>query len=105
VLQRQIEGIHTEGRNRPPVEASLQTEFATSWGTQFVELLKREALFRWRDPTYLIAKLALNIAGGLLIGVRLSATVLSSQLINVQIVHILASKGQPTGNSKQAFRE
>lgn len=35
---------------------------------QFVQLLWRDMMFRWRNPTYLIAKLSLNIFGGLFIG-------------------------------------
>ena len=33
-----------------------------------VTLLRRDAQAHWRDPTYLIAKVALNIAAALLIG-------------------------------------
>ncbi|KAG5644208.1 hypothetical protein DXG03_008871 [Asterophora parasitica] len=66
--QERLDAIHNEGRSRPPVEATLQSEFATSWGNQFKELWLRNSRAHWRDPTYLIAKLALNIFGGLFIG-------------------------------------
>ena len=66
--QREIEAIHAEGRNRPVIAASIHTEFATPWVYQVVELLKRDAEAHWRNPTYLMAKLILNIVGGLFIG-------------------------------------
>jgi ATP-binding cassette, subfamily G (WHITE), member 2, SNQ2 len=67
-VQKEIEKIHAEGRKRPPVETTLHSEFATSWFNQFILLLKRELLYRYRDATYLLAKLLLNILGGLFIG-------------------------------------
>ncbi|PPQ74645.1 hypothetical protein CVT26_005690 [Gymnopilus dilepis] len=67
-LQDEIEEIHKEGRSRPPVAATFQSEFATSWGYQVCLLLKRQAQSYWRDPTYLMAKLFLNAIGGLFIG-------------------------------------
>ncbi|KAK0192729.1 pleiotropic drug resistance ABC transporter [Armillaria mellea] len=67
-LQTELESLHTEGRQRGAVEATVHAEFATSWFHQFGVLVKRDLLYRWRDPTYLIAKLALNIMSGLFIG-------------------------------------
>ncbi|KAG6909483.1 hypothetical protein DXG01_017205 [Tephrocybe rancida] len=67
-LQVEVDAIHTEGRNRPPVSATFHHEFATSWFQQVALLLKRNAEAYWRDPTYLMAKLVLNIVGGLFIG-------------------------------------
>ncbi|KAJ7757814.1 hypothetical protein DFH07DRAFT_958679 [Mycena maculata] len=46
--QNELEKIHAEGRNH--------------------YLIKRDIRFRWRNPTYLLAKLVLNIAAGLFIG-------------------------------------
>lgn len=66
--QVKVDSIHTEGRSRPPVEATLQHEFATKWSDQVALLFKRNAQAYWRDPTYLMAKLVLNIVGGLFIG-------------------------------------
>jgi len=68
-VQKAIDGIHSEGRSRPAVERTLHTEFATSWLNQIIQLFKRDSLNHWRDPTYLMAKLILNIVGGLFIGV------------------------------------
>jgi ATP-binding cassette subfamily G (WHITE) protein 2 (SNQ2) len=67
-LQAQIEQIHAEGRARPSVETERHSEFATSWIHQTVELTKRNFVAYWRNPTYLVAKIVLSTAGGLLIG-------------------------------------
>jgi len=67
-LEDDIEEIHTEGRTRPPVGATVKTQFATSWPYQARALFKRQHLAYWRDPTYLLSKLSLNIIGGLFIG-------------------------------------
>ncbi|GBE83477.1 pleiotropic drug resistance ABC transporter [Sparassis latifolia] len=64
----ELDAIHAEGHQRPPVEAKLLSEFPTTWGYQLYELFIRNAQTYWRDPTYLVAKLALNIVSGLLIG-------------------------------------
>jgi ATP-binding cassette subfamily G (WHITE) protein 2 (SNQ2) len=66
--ERELDTIHSEGRNRPPVEATFHSEFATPWLYQTIQLLGRDAAAHWRDPTYLIAKLALNAVAGLFIG-------------------------------------
>lgn len=63
-----LEEIHTEGRKRPPVRATVQSAFATPWPYQLQVLLKRQHLTYWRNPTYLFSKLTLNIIGGLFIG-------------------------------------
>lgn len=67
-LQRDLDNIHSEGRNCPPVEAIIHSQFVTPWLYQTGQLLKRDAEAHWRDPNYLIAKLALNIFGGLFTG-------------------------------------
>ncbi|KAF8156049.1 pleiotropic drug resistance ABC transporter [Crassisporium funariophilum] len=67
-IQQEIDTIHTEGRNRPAVQATIHAEFATPWLYQLWELLKRDAESHWRDATYLMAKLSLNVIGGLFIG-------------------------------------
>jgi ATP-binding cassette subfamily G (WHITE) protein 2 (SNQ2) len=67
-LQQEIDAIHSEGRSRPSVEATFHSQFATSWLYQMALLLKRDAEAHWRDPNYLLAKLALNAVGGLFIG-------------------------------------
>ncbi|OAX36454.1 pleiotropic drug resistance ABC transporter [Rhizopogon vinicolor AM-OR11-026] len=67
-LQEQIERIHSDGRARPTVVTERHSEFATSWIHQAVTLTKRNFQAYWRNPTYLIAKMLLNIVGGLLVG-------------------------------------
>ncbi|KAH8101733.1 pleiotropic drug resistance ABC transporter [Cristinia sonorae] len=68
LLQEEIDKIHADGRSQPPVQATYQSEFATSWPYQVATLFARDCQAHWRDPTYLIAKVALNISSGLLIG-------------------------------------
>ncbi|EPQ50781.1 pleiotropic drug resistance ABC transporter [Gloeophyllum trabeum ATCC 11539] len=65
---KEIEEIHEEGRRRPPVEATVHTEFTTSWLYQVQELTRRDLSAHWRDPVYLMAKIMLNILSGLFIG-------------------------------------
>ena len=67
-VNNDIERIHEEGRKRPPIAAQHDSTYATSWGYQVGVLLQRAFSSYWRNPTYLIAKLALNIAAGLFIG-------------------------------------
>lgn len=67
-LQAELETIHAEGRNRPAVQETQKSEFATTWIYQLATLIQRDAQAHWRDPSYLIAKLALNIVAGLFIG-------------------------------------
>lgn len=67
-LQEQIEQIHSNGRAQPKVATERRSEFATSWMHQAVALTKRNFQAYWRNPTYLIAKAVLNLAGGLLVG-------------------------------------
>lgn len=68
MLQKELDQIHTEGRSRPPVEAALHKEFATPWIYQTMLLLRRDVQAHWRNPTYLMSKVALNITAGLFIG-------------------------------------
>ncbi|KAL0960159.1 hypothetical protein HGRIS_011794 [Hohenbuehelia grisea] len=67
-LQQEIEKIHTEGRSRGAVDATLKSAFASSWSYQLGNLVDRDLRSHWRDPTYLMAKLVLNITAGLFIG-------------------------------------
>ncbi|KZP03575.1 P-loop containing nucleoside triphosphate hydrolase protein [Athelia psychrophila] len=63
-LERQVDQIHQDGINRPAVETARHSEFASSWMTQTIALCDRSAKRHWRDLTYLLAKLVLNIVGG-----------------------------------------
>lgn len=64
----EIDQVHAAGRSHPPAVAVSTTHFATPWAYQTRALLKRQNLAYWRDPTYLMSKLSLNIIGGLFIG-------------------------------------
>lgn len=67
-LQTELEGIHEEGRKKPPVTATRRSTFSASWPYQLFVLMERGFLSYWRNTTYLAAKLSLNIFGGLFIG-------------------------------------
>jgi ATP-binding cassette, subfamily G (WHITE), member 2, SNQ2 len=67
-LQKNIQDVIDQGRNRPVVQEEKHSEFSASWMFQFRTLLQRDFERHWRDPTYLLAKLALNITAGLFIG-------------------------------------
>ena len=67
-LQAELEQLHADGRARPPVEAEYHKEFATPWLYQTALLLRRDWQAHWRDPTYLMSKIVLNITAGLFIG-------------------------------------
>ncbi|KAF5334859.1 hypothetical protein D9758_014292 [Tetrapyrgos nigripes] len=68
VLQTDLDRIHREGRGKSVVEEGLHTEFATPWLYQTMQLLKRDMLSHWRNPTYILAKYILSIFSGLFIG-------------------------------------
>ncbi|KAK7025542.1 ATP-binding cassette transporter snq2 [Paramarasmius palmivorus] len=67
-LDIEVDRIHSEGRTRPPVQASFEHEFATPWYFQTWELLKRNCQSHYRDPIYLVAKFVLCIFAGIFIG-------------------------------------
>ncbi|KAH9945220.1 pleiotropic drug resistance ABC transporter [Epithele typhae] len=67
-VQRELEIVHAEGRAKPAVVARSQSDYSTSWLYQTGLLLRRDAAAHWRDPTYMLSKLMLNIAGALFIG-------------------------------------
>ncbi|KAF7316625.1 Brefeldin A resistance protein [Mycena chlorophos] len=67
-VRQELERIHAGGKARGAVAAEFNAEFATPWRQQAASLLRRDIRFRWRNPTYLMAKLLLNIAAGLFIG-------------------------------------
>ena len=48
--------------------ATRRSDYPTSWLYQMSLLFKRDAEAHWRDPTYLLSKVALNIGSALLIG-------------------------------------
>ncbi|TDL16644.1 hypothetical protein BD410DRAFT_795131 [Rickenella mellea] len=67
-VQREIDRIHDERKKLPPIRATQDTEFATPWVYQLRTLTQRAFSCYWRNPTYLLAKLMLNIVIGLLMG-------------------------------------
>lgn len=67
-VQDEIELIHAEGRKKPPVGTTLDRKYATSWFYQVRTLTERNMQSSWRDPTYIMSKVALNIVAGIFIG-------------------------------------
>jgi ATP-binding cassette subfamily G (WHITE) protein 2 (SNQ2) len=67
-LQEEIEQIHQEGRSRGKVDTAIHSLYAARWGYQVRELVKRGYVDFWRQPEYILAKVILNVSGGLLIG-------------------------------------
>lgn len=67
-MHNEIDGIVADGQHAPPVAAAIRSGFATPWVYQVWELLMRNLANYWRSPTYLMAKMMLNIVGGLFIG-------------------------------------
>ena len=69
-LDRQLDEIHSKGRNAGAIRAELRTEFYTSWVYQVRELFKRDAAGHWRNPPYLQSKLFLDVVGECSRGLR-----------------------------------
>jgi ATP-binding cassette subfamily G (WHITE) protein 2 (SNQ2) len=64
----EISDIVEQARSRGAVSTTIHSEFATPWLYQLKELAVRDMVSHWRDPTYLLAKMSLNIVSGLFIG-------------------------------------
>jgi ATP-binding cassette subfamily G (WHITE) protein 2 (SNQ2) len=64
----ELETLLQDGRKRHAVDTAQHSEFSTSWLYQVKTLWEREAIRHWRDPTYLLAKLALNVVAALFVG-------------------------------------
>ncbi|KZT00050.1 uncharacterized protein LAESUDRAFT_739756 [Laetiporus sulphureus 93-53] len=65
---RELEAVHASGRQQQAVQPKLKYTFPTLWPYQLTMLLERAAVYRWRNPIYMMSKLGVNIAAGLLIG-------------------------------------
>jgi len=103
--QEELDAIHAEGRQRPPVKATLDGTFAASWFYQLATLLERDFQAHWREPIYLIAKFGLNGVAGLLIGftffkAKSSVQGTQDQLFAVYMSTILSV---PLSNQLQVF--
>ncbi|KAJ6512946.1 pleiotropic drug resistance ABC transporter [Mycena sanguinolenta] len=66
--REELDKIHAHGQSRGALRATSTATFAAPWAQQTTSLLRRDFLARWRNPTYLIAKLVLNICSGLFMG-------------------------------------
>ncbi|KAI9570995.1 ABC-2 type transporter-domain-containing protein [Boletus coccyginus] len=68
LVGNEIDTIVAKGQNTLAVSAAIGSGFATPWIYQVWTLLVRNFTHYWRTPTYLMAKIMLNIVGGLFIG-------------------------------------
>jgi ATP-binding cassette, subfamily G (WHITE), member 2, SNQ2 len=67
-LEEELDALLEDGRKRHAVDTEQHSEFSTSWLFQVKTLWEREMIRHWRDPTYMLAKLALNVVAALFIG-------------------------------------
>ena len=67
-LREEITTLHEKGRVFVPAAVNRITKYSTPWGRQLHALLERDLRTYWRDPSYLLTKLVLNVALGLIIG-------------------------------------
>ncbi len=86
-LQTDLLAIESDGRQCPASQSILHSTYATSWSRQLYFLVKRGFVCYWRNPSYLIAKLVLNIVAGLFVGFT-----------------FLQSWKHPSGHAEQDFR-
>lgn len=70
-LDHEIERLHAEGCSRSVVktqDAEPYSRFATSWMTQFLTLTERGFVSYWRNPTYMMSKVVVNLIAGPVVG-------------------------------------
>jgi len=67
-VEEELEILLQDGRKRHAVDTALHSEFSASWLYQVKTLWEREVIRHWRDPTYMLAKLALNVVAALFVG-------------------------------------
>jgi ATP-binding cassette, subfamily G (WHITE), member 2, SNQ2 len=67
-VDEELETVLQDGRKRHAVDTAQHSEFSTPWLYQMKTLWEREAIRHWRDPTYMLAKLALNVVASLFVG-------------------------------------
>ncbi len=67
-VDEELEILLQDGRKRAAVDTEQHSEFSTSWLYQLKTLWEREIIRHWRDPTYMLAKLALNVVAALFVG-------------------------------------
>lgn len=67
-LQEDLDLIRMSNVDRAASSDYEPPKYASSWTYQLMTLLQRDSRTLWRDPTYLIAKMAVNIFCALVIG-------------------------------------
>ncbi len=64
----ELDTLLEDGRKRHAIDTEQHSEFSTPWIFQVKTLWERDMVRHWRDPTYVVAKLALNVVAALFIG-------------------------------------
>ncbi|KAH8987621.1 ABC-2 type transporter-domain-containing protein [Lactarius akahatsu] len=67
-VDEELDTLLEDGRKRHAIDTERHSEFSTSWIFQVKTLWERSIIRHWRDPTYLVAKFALNVVAALFIG-------------------------------------
>ncbi|KIY47177.1 hypothetical protein FISHEDRAFT_66171 [Fistulina hepatica ATCC 64428] len=67
-VQAEIEAHKASGREREDALPEKTAEYITPWRYQVRQLIVRDFTCHWRDPTYLLAKLFLNVVSSIFIG-------------------------------------
>ncbi|KAF8272208.1 ABC-2 type transporter-domain-containing protein [Lactarius quietus] len=67
-VDKELDTLLEDGRRRHAIDTEQYSEFSTSWIFQVKMLWERDIVRHWRDPTYLVAKLALHAFAALFIG-------------------------------------
>jgi ATP-binding cassette subfamily G (WHITE) protein 2 (SNQ2) len=67
-VEEELDTLLEDGRKRHAIDTEQHSEFSTRWVFQVKTLWEREIVRHGRDPTYLVAKLALNVVAALFIG-------------------------------------
>lgn len=89
VVKAELDSLRQQGaETSPPPSSSKVKTFTTSWAFQLQCLLSRNFGSYWRDPVYILAKMALNIVGGLFIGFTFYKAKNSQQGVQNQLFSI-----------------
>ncbi len=64
----ELDTLLEDGRKRHAIDTEQHSEFSTPWIFQVKTLWERDMVRHWRDPTYVVAKLALNVVAALFVG-------------------------------------
>ncbi|KAK9473384.1 ATPase [Dipodascopsis tothii] len=68
-VEAELDRLKVDLNSRPTtIDLDLDTEFATTMGAQARVILRRQVIAVWRNPDYVVNKVVIHLAGGLLNG-------------------------------------